>query len=61
MQPRQPRSPTTAKLLGAVIFVGFNLLMAGWFLDITALLVIGLIMAVVSAMVAYVLSKGQGT
>ncbi len=57
MQPRQPGNRRGSWLLGAAILIGFNLLIAGWVFDITELLVVGLIMAVVTAMVAYVLSQ----
>lgn len=57
MQPRQSGNPRGRWYLGAAILIGFNLLVAGWVFDVTALLVAGLVMAVVTAMVAYALSN----
>ena len=54
---QQPRFPGAATVLGVVVFVGFNMLVWGWFLDKAALWVTGLVLSVVAAVLSYVLSK----
>ena len=59
MEAPQRGTPTGIILIAVAILVGFNLLIAGWLFGITALQIIGVVIAVITAVSVYVISKQQ--
>ncbi len=57
MEAPQRGTPAIMRLVAVAILVGFNLLIAGWVFDIAALLIVGFVIAVITAASAYVLSR----
>lgn len=59
METPQRGTPTGIMLIAVAILVGFNLLIAGWLFGITALQIIGVVIAVITAVSVYVISRQQ--
>ena len=59
MEAPQRGTPTSIMLIAVAILVGFNLLIAGWLFGITALQIIGFVIAVITAVSVYVISRQQ--
>lgn len=59
MEAPQRGTPTGIMLIAVAILVGFNLLIAGWLFGITALQIIGVVIAVITAVSVYVISRQQ--
>lgn len=57
MEAPQRGNPAVIRSVAVAILVGFNLLIAGWLFDIVALQIIGFVMAVITAVSVYVLSR----
>ena len=57
MEAPQRGNPAVIRSVAVAILVGFNLLIAGWVFDIAALQIIGFVIAVITAVSAYVLSR----
>ena len=59
MEAPQRGTPTGIMLIAVAILVGFNLLIAGWLFGIAALQIIGVVIAVITAVSVYVISRQQ--